>query len=812
MDKNKLLQRLFLLLRILCLFAASISLAHAAFFSLSNHIPQHQSIVFQSQTIPVSDWTLAILFIFALMGGYFFGNFKRSKQMERLVNKLELQIIDRKIAEDKLMQAEQRLQHQNASLAHLALIQLGFGRSAQEVFMEMTKISAETLDVERVSIWRLSDDKEQLECLSLYLKSKNLHTVAKPLHAKDLPNYFGHLAQHRVTAIHDVFNHAATSEFTADYLRVNGIGAMLDGSILLNNQVIGVVCHEHIGGVREWTLDEQNFAGSVADLVRLTVESHRRQQVEGDLLHQQSNLETIVQRRIASIERNAKLFRFLVERAPVAILYMNIANEIIEINPEAERISGYSREFAIGKSYDELFSSEETKAHNQAFSQKLARSNNLKSEELLIRCADGSTVELSVSRSMEFDADGNPMIISIGQDISKQKALEVNEKKLLESEKRYSYVIEHAPIPILIISTEGNVIDANPEAQLAAGYSRGEMIGKSFIQLIVAKESHKKAYASAQRAMNGEEFRSVELILQNASGDKYEYECSLTMIKQEISGVEQIVAIARDISHLKAIQLSLTRAREAAESADRIKSMFVASMSHELRTPLNSIIGFLGVVLQGMSGELNLKQKDQLGRAYHSAKHLLSLISDVIDISKIEAGYLNVYKEKFELKQLLLDVEHAVQHLATDKHLILTIDCPAKLTLETDRKRLYQAVLNVVSNALKYTEHGKVKVTTTIKKDQLQIRVVDTGIGIAEADLLNLFKPFERAESRLKIKTLGTGLGLYLTRKILTQLLGGDIHVKSELEEGSTFTIQIPIKLPQMVEGTTPSILEGNSL
>ncbi len=812
MNKNKIFQRLFLLLRILCLLATSISVAQAAFFNLSDHISQHQSVISQSQTIFAPDWILVILFIFALMGGYFFGNFKRSKQMERLINKLELQIVDRKTAENKLMQAEQRLQHQNAGLAHLALMQLGSGRSAQEVFMEMTKVSAETLDVERVSIWRLSDDKEQLECLSLYLKSKNLHTVAQPLLAKDLPNYFSLLSQHRVMAIHDVFNHAATSEFTADYLQSNGIGAMLDGTILINNQVIGVICHEHVGGARDWTLDEESFAGSVADLVRLTVESHRRQQVECDLLHQQKNLETIVERRIASIERNAKLFRFLVERAPVAILYMNIANEIIEMNPEAERISGYSREFAIGKSYDELFSSEETKAHNQAFSQKLASSNNLQGEELLVRCADGSTVELSVSRSMEFDADGNPMIISIGQDISKQKALEANAKKLLESEKRYSYVIEHAPIPILIISTEGNILDANPEAQLAAGYSRDEMIGKKFIQLIVAKESHKKAYANAQRAMNGEEFRSVELILQNASGDKYEYECSITMIKQEINDEGQVIAIARDISHLKAIQLSLTKAREAAESADRIKSMFVASMSHELRTPLNSIIGFLGVVLQGMSGELNLKQKDQLGRAYHSAKHLLSLISDVIDISKIEAGYLNVYIEKFELKQLLQDVEHAVQHLATDKHLILTIDCPAKLTLETDRKRLYQAVLNVVSNALKYTEQGKVNVTASIKKDQLQITVVDTGIGIAEADLPNLFKPFERAESRLKIKTLGTGLGLYLARKILTQLLGGDIHVKSELEVGSTFTIKTPIKLPQMLEQVTLSILEDNSV
>jgi len=213
-------------------------------------------------------------------------------------------------------------------------------------------------------------------------------------------------------------------------------------------------------------------------------------------------------------------------------------------------------------------------------------------------------------------------------------------------------------------------------------------------------------------------------------------------------------------------------------------------------------------VLQGMSGELNLKQKDQLGRAYHSAKHLLALISEVIDISKIEAGFLNVHVEKFEFKPLLIEVEHAVSHIVEGKKLDLYIHCPTKLKLETDRKRLYQVVLNVVGNAFKYTEHGEVNVTASIKGKQLVIMVEDTGIGMDEAGLANLFKPFERIESRLKIKTLGTGLGLYLTRKILSQLLGGTIEVKSKLDEGSTFTIVIPTKIPEMIIQTNASILE----
>ena len=134
--------------------------------------------------------------------------------------------------------------------------------------------------------------------------------------------------------------------------------------------------------------------------------------------------------------------------------------------------------------------------------------------------------------------------------------------------------------------------------------------------------------------------------------------------------------------------------------------------------------------------------------------------------------------------------------------------CADNLQLETDRKRLYQVVLNVVSNALKYTEQGSVQVAVKLKSGAILIEVLDTGIGIAEADLDDLFKPFERIESRLKVKTLGTGLGLYLTRKILSQLLGGSIEVKSTPGEGSTFSIKLPLIAPVVLEQAAASVLE----
>ena len=757
----------------------------------------------------IIQWASAAFFISVLYGGYLFGNLKRSRQLEKLINRLHIQNVQKKVAQDKLLQSEHRLQLQNASLAHLASMQLGDWQNPEAIFKEIVQVSAEALDVERVSIWRFSEDSKQLECLSLYIKSKNMHTTSQAFIANEMPEYFKQLQQNRVIVVNDVQDHPATVDFTQAYLSDNHIGAMLDGTIWLNNAVLGVISHEHVGGTRDWTIDEQNFVGSVSDLARLTIEAHKRLQAEADLSHQQTHLETIVQKRTASIENNAKLFRFLVERAPVTILYMNVANEIIEMNPEAERLTGYSREFAIGKTYRELFGTTQNKQQLLHMEKQVAYGEKVQGYEVTIRRADGNTVDLVVSRSMALDDDKNPVIISIGQDMSKQKALEANAKKLQETERRYSYVVQHAPLPILIINKKGLIIEANPEAVSAAGYDKPDLIGQNFIQLLVAKESRKKVITTAARAMRGEDFRAIELVLQNAAGEKYEYQCSIGVVGENGGEQGQLVAIALDISKQKMLQATLVKAREAAESADRIKSMFVASMSHELRTPLNSIIGFLGVVLQGMSGELNLKQKDQLSRAYHSAKHLLSLITDVIDISKIEAGFLQVHIEQFELMPLLQEIEQAIEHIVSEKNLLVNIECAEGIKLETDRKRLYQVILNVVSNAVKYTIQGSVHIKARFEKDWLVLSVKDTGIGIDEADLKQLFKPFERIDSPLKIKTLGTGLGLYLTRKILAQLLSGTIQVQSKLNEGSTFIIKIPVKISEIAADGLPSILES---
>ncbi|MDJ0819670.1 MAG: transporter substrate-binding domain-containing protein [Desulfobacterales bacterium] len=241
------------------------------------------------------------------------------------------------------------------------------------------------------------------------------------------------------------------------------------------------------------------------------------------------------------------------------------------------------------------------------------------------------------------------------------------------------------------------------------------------------------------------------------------------------------------------IEKELFEANQNLRALDRLKSMFIASMSHELRTPLNSIIGFTGVILQGMTGPLNDKQHDHLSRVYNSAKHLLNLITDVIDISKIEAGRIEIFRQEVNLAELVDEAVITIQPQLRDKKLTLQTSVSGELVMHTDKKRLLQCIINYLSNAVKYTESGTIAITARQIDDRVEILVSDTGIGISQEDQTRLFDAFERLDSHLRVKEGGTGLGLYLTRKLATEILGGEVLVRSREGRGSTFGLLLPI-------------------
>ena len=240
--------------------------------------------------------------------------------------------------------------------------------------------------------------------------------------------------------------------------------------------------------------------------------------------------------------------------------------------------------------------------------------------------------------------------------------------------------------------------------------------------------------------------------------------------------------------------IELEQANIRLQEADRLKSVFLASMSHELRTPLNSIIGFTGIILQGMTGEITEEQRKQLTMVKKSANHLLSLINDLLDISKIEAGKVELSLEEFRLDNMVTEVVETFSPAVSEKGLELLTEVHEGVMLFSDKRRMKQVLMNLVSNAVKFTDRGSLKIAARVLRDKnLEIRVTDTGIGIKKEDMNKLFEPFQQIDMPLTMKHKGTGLGLYLTKK-LAVLLGGDISAKSQYGRGSEFTFTIPLK------------------
>lgn len=281
--------------------------------------------------------------------------------------------------------------------------------------------------------------------------------------------------------------------------------------------------------------------------------------------------------------------------------------------------------------------------------------------------------------------------------------------------------------------------------------------------------------------------------------DQHLLETVSTQIAAAIQNTRLLAQIQQDAAKLEERVAQRTAelavAKERAESADRLKSAFLATMSHELRTPLNSIIGFTGILLQELPGKLNPEQAKQLGMVQGSALHLLALINDVLDISKIEAGQLVAALAPFDVRQVVEKVAQAARALAEKKGLALRVEIdPAVGELHSDRRRVEQIMINLMNNAIKFTEAGEVRIRCWVENGCFYISVSDTGIGIKPEDMHKLFQPFSQIHTGLDRKVEGTGLGLSICRR-LVELLDGKIWVESKWGAGSTFTFALPTRL-----------------
>ena len=388
--------------------------------------------------------------------------------------------------------------------------------------------------------------------------------------------------------------------------------------------------------------------------------------------------------------------------------------------------------------------------------------------------------------------------------VERTKELEAATERAQAADRIKSAILANAAHAIISTSPEGLITTFNPAAERLLGYSSADVLGIHTPAIIhdlaevVARAAEFSTdlgetiapgfevfVAKARRNLPNEN----EWTYIRKDGTRFPVLLSVTALRDDANCITGFLGLAVDITDRKRAEAELVAAKERAESADRIKSSFLATMSHELRTPLNSIIGFTGIILQGLAGPLNAEQQKQLEMVRGSSRHLLSLINDVLDISKIEAGQLDVVREPFDLPKSLAKVLATVAPLAEKKGLTLRTNLAPELGLVvSDQRRVEQVLLNLLNNAIKFTEQGEVSLTVTLNPQlsTLNFGVTDTGIGIRAEDLATLFQPFRQIDSRLGRVHEGTGLGLAICRK-LTELLGAPSTPQVSGKRGARF-------------------------
>jgi len=400
------------------------------------------------------------------------------------------------------------------------------------------------------------------------------------------------------------------------------------------------------------------------------------------------------------------------------------------------------------------------------------------------------------------------------------------EMKASSERDRLNLILENVADPILVTDERANIILMNDQAEQLFQASEIQQRSRRQIQAVRGNDTKFTSFISEFALLDTRARRERMALVHPANGNQLPIEVVSGKIMNERGEPIAIVSVLHDLTKeveierlyetLKTLNSELEERIRAAtadlaeqnarlqwqsqevERANRLKSEFLASMSHELRTPINALIGYSALLIDGVLGEINERQRDALRRGRAAAEHLLALINDILDLAKIEAGKMPLHLEEVELRDVVAEVSQQIEPMVRKKALEFVVDisteCPP---LHTDRTKVRQVLLNLLSNAVKFTNSGRVAVVARCDdaRDGVRIDVVDTGIGIREKDLQAIWEDFRQVDQSRTREFGGTGLGLSITRKLLDRL-GGTVSVRSQYGEGSVFSVLLPQRTP----------------
>ena len=465
-------------------------------------------------------------------------------------------------------------------------------------------------------------------------------------------------------------------------------------------------------------------------------------------------------------------FRIVAESARDLFAVLDDEGRFTYVNASYRTVLGYVAEEMLTLHARDLIHPDDQKQVEQVDEDEMV--------EFRMRRADGSWIWLE-GRTSIVTWQGQSHVVSIARDITERK----------QSEERLRQVIESSPSGIVMVDEDGQIVLVNAQIEHAFGYDRSELIGQPVEMLIPERfrpqHPHYRAAFMVEpktRAMGA----GRDLFGLRKDGSEFPIEIGLNPITTDQGTM--ILSTVIDITERKHIETQLIEAKEKAEEMTRLKMAFLANMSHEIRTPLTAIIGFSSI----LSKEIPKKSRDFAELIQQSGHRLMATLNSVLDLAQLEGKTVELFPETMDVRAVVADALSLFHHQTDMKGLYLKLEEPQgaqEIPALLDRAALDRILMNLISNAIKFTHHGGVIVTLSSDAQHVWIEVSDTGIGIGEASLQEIFREFRQESTGLTRKYEGSGLGLAIT-KGLVQLLGGEISVESQLGQGSTFRVGLP--------------------
>ena len=692
--------------------------------------------------------------------------------------------------------------------------------SLREIISEIARNTEHALGAGYGSYWEIHDSGA--ECLLCYGRGEKGEVGTETgqwLHEHEYPQYFAMMrSQEEPFMVPSALFHPIISNRSKDQIVSQGDGMLLDAPVRIAGNLIGILC---INGRNKYNLysdDELAFVASVGNLVAYYTEADERRLAAEELRQ--------------SEERFARAFL----DSPLPMLVVSTEKKhILAVNEAWSAVVGYTSEEALGKLPAELGLQSIGERFIAELSGMIASGSPVRNYEVIISSKNGAVREYLLSGSL-ININGEQCLLLAQQDITDRKRVET---ELRRSEEFMRRILHSIPDAVYVVALpDFQIIDVNEAFVQVNGITREDIVGKTSreVTALVASGILPLATPDPGSEIIVQDFRKHLLTegfvsggyiisLGSQSGRRRRVELSGTKVELE-NGQQCLCVFERDVTERERVAEALRSAKNAAERANRAKSEFLANMSHEIRTPMNAILGFTEILREQVQ---NNQHRRYLETINTSSKTLLSLINDILDLSKIEAGKMELQYEQIDVRSLVREVEAIFSLRIQEKSLYFTVsvapEVPSMLFL--DEVRLRQVLFNLVGNAVKFTEQGGVAVDITATTAvnplvangnggasrccDLTLEVHDTGIGIPTEQITRIFEPFQQQEGQSTRKYGGTGLGLTITRR-LTEMMNGTIEVESSAA-GSTFRVRLfSVRTGEGRENTADDILTTNDI